>query len=337
METNRIGIANAKRAMKRLLGRLNEYFRLRQRLAESEALPASLRADLYRSVDSAQRRMDAARLLLDARLPHDALILFARGATELADAYLRLKAAPIAPTATNATELFHNLSETLGEDDLAPGSRFGRAFAYLGAFDLERLDQLPVGEATERCVEIDLMLRWIAARIAPRSPLQLKATRNFRIAMTALALLALPIGHKVWLLSPRNLSHGKPVSASSVKTGGHLAGVVDDNAYSSPAFSTKRELSPWFVIDLGESFIITDVHVFTRVDCCFSEALPLALEVSEDGTYYTELETRSEPFVSRFPWIIKALTARARFVRLRTKGIGVLTLTEVIVYGRPQW
>jgi hypothetical protein len=85
-------------------------------------------------------------------------------------------------------------------------------------------------------------------------------------------------------------------------------------------------------VDLGGLLPIHEVRVFGRAECCYDQAIPLAIETSEDGDTYTEIARRTEPFTQYEPWVVSTGPIRARYVRLRTLRHSYLVLSELEVY-----
>ncbi len=315
----------------KLVERAREYFGLQRRLREAELLPAARRARVYEQFDAAERRLSAARVLFEAGMFHDALALFHAAGSRLLRGHAWRTELEVDVEALSDAEAFERFSARVS-GDVADDSVLARGVAQLGGFDVESVDRLTRGEARQRCEELDTATRWLWARVEPQSPRQVRQVRIWRLAIAALALLALPVGRELWLLSPRNLSRGQPVTASSVAQGSPAA-LVDDFSYGPPSFVSKEE-EAWVTIDLGKRMLVSDAQVFGRHDCCFDQALPLAFELSVDGKRFETVATKTDPFVSLLPWVVKSVSAPARYVRLRTQRSTTLALTEIVVYGR---
>jgi hypothetical protein len=111
------------------------------------------------------------------------------------------------------------------------------------------------------------------------------------------------------------------------------AGVVDGVKNGKFGFHSDLDDSPWVSIDLGRTFAISKVEVFGRGDGPFDQSVPLALEVSDDGTSYQQIALRGEAFSEYDPWIVRPIAVVTRHVRLRTLRRAVLVLSEVEIYG----
>jgi hypothetical protein len=82
-------------------------------------------------------------------------------------------------------------------------------------------------------------------------------------------------------------------------------------------------------IDLGKVHSITKVVVYNRFDCCQYKAVPLRLELSEDGRAYRLIAERTEVFDR---WDVDFSKTNARYVRLVNGSTYPFHLSEVQVY-----
>jgi F5/8 type C domain len=132
-----------------------------------------------------------------------------------------------------------------------------------------------------------------------------------------------------------NLALHGSASASSRAYETSAAGAIDGIRYGQLGFHSEAEASPWFTLDLGQPHRIERVEVYGRGDCCFDQSVPLALEISENGTEFTAIATRQKAFSQYRPWVVRPQPPTARFLRLRTLRQSHLVLGEVEVYGQP--
>jgi hypothetical protein len=98
--------------------------------------------------------------------------------------------------------------------------------------------------------------------------------------------------------------------------------------------ATSTQDNPWFQIDLGSLHTIDKVKIHNRGDSAADNYLPLVIEFSEDGHAFTLGGRRKTPFTQDSPWVYRG-SARARYVRVRTDGSGLIALSEIQVYGQP--
>ncbi len=137
----------------------------------------------------------------------------------------------------------------------------------------------------------------------------------------------------VRIFSPENLALDKPAVGSSYAFSTTAAGAVDGSRSGPYGYHSNLEDSPWLSIDLLRPYAVTKIKVFGRGDGINDQSVPLALEVSDDGSAYREVAIRGEPFSDYDPWVIKpAPPLVTRFVRLRTTRRSYLVLGEVEVY-----
>ena len=117
--------------------------------------------------------------------------------------------------------------------------------------------------------------------------------------------------------------------ASSVGTACEPAINRCGSANTDILFHTKEELQPWYRIDLGKQTRISSVEVQNRRDCCPDRAIPLVIEVSEDGQRWREVARRTASF---FEWRTSFTPVTARYVRARVDRRSVLHLRGLHVW-----
>jgi hypothetical protein len=172
-------------------------------------------------------------------------------------------------------------------------------------------------------------------------PLESDATRVRRIvllrwsrigAAVLVAFVALwPLGS--WLMDRSgkvNLALNHPVTISSQCAGlGTDHRLLVDGDHTNLGFHTDNGPNQFAVIDLGKIRRFDKVIVYNRADCCKERAVPMRLEVSNDGKTYTKLADRTEEFDI---WTAKSLRAKGRYLRLRLLAVNPFHLAEVEVY-----
>lgn len=279
--------------------------------------------------ETATRRLEAARLLREAGLSHDSLILFREAGLLLAG--ITIGATDPASTATSLSEqaTAEKLVQTLENDRRPVPVGFAQDFSTLVLTDSMAIDRLSSKEAASRAARADSITQWLADAVEPRSPRQHAAMRNLRISIAVLTIVAIPLAYAIWVVAPTNISFHKKVTASSQLPNTNPQGVVDGEVQPGLAFISSEEHAAWLSIDLGKRYVISDAEVYAANNC-----FPLAFEVSDDGNAYRTVATKSEGFVGLLPWIVKPLQVDARFVRVRLLRVGTLGLSEVVVYGR---
>ncbi len=176
-------------------------------------------------------------------------------------------------------------------------------------------------------------LRWLRDLVEPRTLREIKVNRGLRLAICAGALLFL-----VWrcvgvLFAPANIALHKKVTISArfaqsvapTDNSGLVNGKIESNYGIHTAVG-----SAWVMIDLGAVHPIGDIVVHNRTDGWYDEGMPFFLELSVDGTRFTEVDRRTTHFSAADPWISPGRGTPARYVRIRSNQY--VTLTEVEVH-----
>lgn len=140
------------------------------------------------------------------------------------------------------------------------------------------------------------------------------------------------------------LSEGKPATQSSVSAWSRFpavaldaAGAVDGLITGAAKFHTERDESPWWLVDLLESFYICEVRLFNRMD--FKErASHLVIEVDSGDDQWLEVFRKDDDSlfggVDGYPLICNISSFLfARRVRVRLLEREYLHLNQVQVFG----
>ncbi len=115
-------------------------------------------------------------------------------------------------------------------------------------------------------------------------------------------------------LEPADLAEGKPwVASSSWANCTPRAGRCGPLT-SRIVFHTLDDDSPWFRIDLGQPTTFTRATIINRSDDAPERAVPLLLEVGDDGTTFREVARRESVFSI---WRASFDPVTARYVRVR--------------------
>jgi hypothetical protein len=132
-----------------------------------------------------------------------------------------------------------------------------------------------------------------------------------------------------WLTSPRNLAWRAPWTTSSsaftCRPSQHDCG----GTRTDILFHTNNEANPWFQYDLGEREALSGLTVVNRQDELQARAVPLVVEVSDDGASWREVARQPTVFST---WEPRFAPVEARFVRLRVDGTSALHLERVEVH-----
>jgi hypothetical protein len=198
------------------------------------------------------------------------------------------------------------------------------------------LDRLPRDEALRRLGSVRSVVQALRNLNEPRSLARIRALRVGRLALLA----ALVVGIVAWsagaAFKPTNIALHKPVTVSSVHpfaTGAQtmLTDGVTTGAYGA---HTNKEEAPWVQVDLTAVYRLDRVKIYNRGDGWFDDALPLTLALSENGTDFVVVDTRSKSFGQWSPWIFEAKKMRARYVRVKGAPGSYVALRQIEVFGK---
>ena len=120
-----------------------------------------------------------------------------------------------------------------------------------------------------------------------------------------------------------DLAANRPWKTSSV--------LPNSGAPSAVLFHTQEEQDPWLEFDLGKPVEFSRVEVQNRSDCCDERAVPLVIEVSDDGAKWREVARKAELFNL---WNADFSKVKARYVRARVLARTFLHLERVSVRSR---
>jgi hypothetical protein len=172
-------------------------------------------------------------------------------------------------------------------------------------------------------------------------PLEFEANRVGRVlfvrwarigaaAVAAIGLVLSAYGAYAKATAKPNIALHRPVTISSQFPGeGTDHDLLVDGDTTNLGFHTTAGPNQFVVIDLGTVKPISKVVVTNRADCCQERAVPLNLEVSNDGTSYHKIAERRELFDT---WTADKLNTKARYVKLSLGASNFLHLSEVEVY-----
>tara|TARA_R100000306_G_scaffold889_2_gene2386 strand:+ start:37315 stop:39309 length:1995 start_codon:yes stop_codon:yes gene_type:complete len=139
-----------------------------------------------------------------------------------------------------------------------------------------------------------------------------------------------------------NLALGKSTRQSSVDFFSPSSkandGDTEGNWNLGSVMHTKNESKPFWEVDLGKNFLVNEVKVFNRTDCCQERLDNYNIYVTDKPV--DDIRGRLEEFSWQegnfLPSTSKSYTGNGfgRYVRIQLNGNGVLNLAEVQVYGR---
>ncbi|MEO6602425.1 MAG: discoidin domain-containing protein [Polyangiaceae bacterium] len=315
------------------LAAVREFFVMRQPLAHSRSRPEERRAAALPLERAARERLSAAGLLWARGKGSQALLLYRDAALLFGDAFGTaegLEAVDSKAPDVRFAELTRLFSPSTRRDTEASES-----LARLGT--LVRADPLELGrlsgpEGSSEISEFARAVHWLAERLDLRTPLSIQLHRASRVGI-ALAVFAVVLAAiTAWAFPPVDLALNKPVRASSHAYDTLPEGAVDGIRYGQLGFHSGNDATPWLIVDLGRVTTFREVKVVGRAECCYDQAIPLAVEVSQDGQAFSEIARRTEPFTQYEPWVVHPGPTQARYIRLRTLRHSYLVLSELEVY-----
>lgn len=141
----------------------------------------------------------------------------------------------------------------------------------------------------------------------------------------------------------RLISRNKSATQSSVSEWSHAptvqedaAGAVNGQVDGTRKFHTALEENPWWQVDLGGLYKISEVRIYNTCDATAYRFKNFSLSVSIDGEVWAEIarennnipiECNNNPYIWREPW-----PAWGRYVRVTLLGTEFLHLDQVEVY-----
>lgn len=154
-----------------------------------------------------------------------------------------------------------------------------------------------------------------------------RARPLWRRIAEALAPVVVAVGVAIGFMSLKP-AQGYRFHASSTYPGYKQDGWTGRIGSGDILFSTKYEMSPWVLIDLGATRTIHRVRVTNRADYR-ERAVPLVVEIEESDGSFREVGRRTQKFKK---WTFDFPPEEARRVRLRVDGrVTHLHLARVFV------
>lgn len=295
-------------------------------------LPMAQQQTAHRSFAAASSRLKGAALLREAGQDLPAILLYREGIAMLARVLLAARGQESDGLLTESGELFERFAALMTEQDAGLAAALREGWQLLNASDLDALPRRALAAQADTLAELTTRL---VARVEPTSRDRARYVR-YAPAASALVTLLCALGTAAYFaMLPTNIAKGKPVVASSIAYDTQPPGVVDGKDYGRFGFHSAVEPSPWIRVDLGRRYLLTDIKIFGRHDCCYDQSVPMVLEISDDGEQFRGVAERSNPFDQVDPWQIALQRVPARYVRVRTLREAVLVLSEIEVYGQP--
>jgi hypothetical protein len=313
-------------------GSLSEWFTRAEALREARAgAPAG---HVAAALDAAEGMLAVAELALEppeeftGGEPNEAIL------TLIAEAF-RVAGAAHAGLAAGAS--VQEVGAAIGAEALAgfvpEGATLDEILGWLGVGRSAAVRGVDIGESDRR---LDVARAFVKAFVAHADRARLRARELERegrvrplvaIVAAVLVVLAVAFAAKRALTSP-DLAAGKEFTASSAFSGFAQAGKVNVPVEYDVFAHTREEESPWIRVDLGAVESARTIEIQNRADCCRERAIPLVVEVSEDGNAWREVGRRDEDFRD---WTIAMPSTRLRFVRASVPRRTFLHLARISV------
>lgn len=174
------------------------------------------------------------------------------------------------------------------------------------------------------------LVTWVERDAYAIQRLRARVAARWAGALAVVSLLLGSVGFTIARQSTVNLALNASVTtSSSYMPEAYNPKKLVDGDKTAIGCHTQVDPSPWAVIDLGEQVLVRRVVVTNRQDVPAESAVPLVVELSADGTTYTEFARQVDAFRS---WTAIGDAAKARFVRLVIPRTSVLHLNEVEVF-----
>ena len=139
---------------------------------------------------------------------------------------------------------------------------------------------------------------------------------------------------------PVNLALGQTATQSSTAFDGAASRAVDGNTNgifgSGSVTHTANEMNAWWEVDLGTSSLIEAVDIWNRDGCCQERLSNYYVFVSDSPAPQPGAEGVAQHFevaIAGYPTTIP-IEATGRYIRIQKLDFGVLSLAEVVVWGR---
>ena len=148
--------------------------------------------------------------------------------------------------------------------------------------------------------------------------------------VVTICLVASIVGRVMMIhAAPVDLAAGRPFTQSSVWAVCHPEQNECGRFPTRVLFHTLSERSPWFQIDLGAPTSFSSATIVNRQDMGMPLAVPLVVEVSDDGKTFREVARRNEVFSI---WEATFAPQTARYFRARVDRLSTLHLESVRVH-----
>jgi hypothetical protein len=326
----------AQARFRRVWLKIRDSLLLARKRAVAQAYSAPQQAAIRRYFGAAERRARAATELGDDKHLPVALALSAEAGRCYAAAIAISHDPSFDPGDLDAAILFGRIDALVAAAALdPPPDGYQAARATLTQHTRFAFDGLSAADMSASREMVEPTLKWLRGLVEPRTEAELRRAGVRRIVAAVAATIGgvLAVCWMSWLaLRPPNVALYKPATVSSQwPSSPPAAGVTNGEFESTYGVSTTSEMNPWVRIDLEAVYRLSAITVYQRSDGHHAQGFPMCVEVSDNGTDWTEIGRRDA--VSAENWTVST-KRRARYVRVRSIGARVLALTEIEVRGR---
>jgi hypothetical protein len=317
-------------ARKAVTKNLDRYLLVDAERVAAERTPLQ-QTEITRYFDAATRRYVAGEALSEPSDAIGAIILYKESITLFLGALAKAKGQDASPPRGIEPSL-EALGDLAGDPPLERRKSLALLRSTFGDDPLE-LDALPSEELQDVRAAAQEIAAWLRTRVDPRPVIALRRARWLRIVVAAFATLALLVVLASWAFAPKNIARGKITIASSHHPGTPPAsGATNGQVEAAYGVHTEAEAEPWVMVDLGRPYSLGEARVYNRGDGWQDEGLPIAFDISIDGSVWKEVDRRTTPYSQAQPWVIKIHAPPVRYVRVRRPVRGVIAISEIEVY-----
>lgn len=205
---------------------------------------------------------------------------------------------------------------------------------HLDGVWLKNADSIQSGLAALR-----LSVAWIEKQISQSSMRALNIESELGQCVDKIAHFATKS-----LVNEDNLAKGKIATQSSLSqhsSSEGANGAINGKKTGRFGFHTELEQNPWWMVDLGDIYALSEIVVYNRIDNCSERSRTLRAAISENGAMWQLVYDHAgrpsfggvRSLDGRPPLIITLEKKTARFVKLTCVGKTYFHLDEVEIYG----
>jgi hypothetical protein len=312
-----------------------ESFLLKDNEHLAESYPGAVRDEVRALALAGSARADVAERLREGHIA-SALTLFREAAIFYMASFVASRTGETPAEPLRGDDVLARFRAIAPDAPAASAPELRAAFLdAVRASDPRAVERLTPSEALLAGQTASAVVRSLAALVEPRSVSDIRFVRRARVASLGLAALALVVWLVAGLLGRTNLALHKPVATSGVHPAGTSppAGLTDGITSGGYGVHTAVAALPWVSVDLLGVHVVDEVKVYNRGDGWYNDGLPMTVQLSEDGTNFVDVATRTATFGQQTPWTIEMPRQRARYVRVRGGSGKYVALSELEVFG----